>query len=71
MERFVARRKYEPKVSESEPSVEPEIASSAKKHKSSGGLALTPIDNPWLQVQLEEQGADELPSSREDSPPKL
>ncbi|KAK2143848.1 hypothetical protein LSH36_807g00074, partial [Paralvinella palmiformis] len=46
-------------------------ASSAKRRKSSGGLALTAIDNLWLRVQLEEQDAEELPSSGEDSPPKL
>ena len=42
-----------------------------KSAKSSGGLALTPIDNSYLKVQLEEQEADEPPSSGEDSPPKL
>ena len=32
--------------------------SASKKSKSGGGLALTPIDNPWLQVQLEEHEAE-------------
>ena len=36
-------------------------ASSAKKCETSGGLALTAIDNPWLQVQLEEQEAASYP----------
>ena len=40
----------------------------AKQHKSSDGLALTFIANLWLQVQLEEQKADDFPSSGEDSP---
>ncbi|KAK2141980.1 hypothetical protein LSH36_1009g01003 [Paralvinella palmiformis] len=71
MDKFVVRRKFDPKESESEPSVAPEFwlcsvtiqhKSCEKAQKGSGGLALTPIDNPWLQVQLEEEEADELPS---------
>lgn len=45
-------------------------AIAAKKGPSNGGLALTPIDNTWLQVLLEEPEADDHHSSGEDSPPK-
>ena len=41
------------------------------KHPSSGSLGLTPIDDPWLRVQLEELEADELLSSGKDSSSRL